>query len=482
MSENIIPIDAAKKDRATGILVEESKRGERLVIASKAAEKIAEILNGKFAYEASSGVWHTFNGACWQPEITPTKFHKHLAKWLYKESQPLGFTPRYMDSALTLVQRADMLPLPKPSHFIPFRNGLLSPDNGQLIKVTPANAPTWTIPYDYVSDADCPRVYEWLLNATGDEAVVELLRAFMAAMLRGPAKYQKFLHLLGPGGTGKSTFIRLLQLLVGAENSVSTDLTKLEKSRFETASLYGKRLAVITEAGNYIGSVNVLKALTGQDAIRLERKHIQQSGSFTFEGLVVIASNETLATTDYTSGLERRRITVPFERVITTREKEAWREAGGENILHEEAAGIINWVLSMPLENVARIIHSPPPSIIAANAEAMRDSNSVVDWLMENCIPAFGVWTPIGIKEEIREYGQSSFISDKQHLYPNYLRYCQQTGKQPLSLQRFSAKAIDMLRNCLNTDVFKVRRNSGIGIAGIRLREGNEEAHNWQKQ
>jgi putative DNA primase/helicase len=196
----------------------------------------------------------------------------------------------------------------------------------------------------------------------------------------------------------------------------------------------------------------------------------------------VIASNETLSTTDYTSGLERRRITVPFERVITTREKEAWRKAGGENILHEEAAGIINWVLSMPLENVARIIHSPPPSIIAANAEAMRDSNSVVDWLMENCIPAFGVWTPIGIKEEIREYGQSSFISDKQHLYPNYLRYCQQTGKQPLSLQRFSAKAIDMLRNCLNTDVFKVRRNNGMGIAGIRLREGNEEAHNWQKQ
>jgi hypothetical protein len=99
---------------------------------------------------------------------------------------------------------------------------------------------------------------------------------------------------------------------------------------------------------------------------------------------------------------------------------------------------------------------------------------------MENCIPAFGAWTPIGVKEEIREYGQSSFISDKQHLYPNYLRYCQQSGRQPLSLQRFSAKAIDMLKNCLNTDALKVCRKSGMGITGIRLKGGDEDTHNWQ--
>jgi len=28
--------------------------------------------------------------------------------------------------------------------------------------------------------------------------------------------------------------------------------------------------------------LNVLKALTGQDPMRLERKHVQQSGTFTF--------------------------------------------------------------------------------------------------------------------------------------------------------------------------------------------------------
>lgn len=37
---------------------------------------------------------------------------------------------------------------------------------------------------------------------------------------------------------------------------------------------------------------------------------------------MVIASNEALTTTDYTSGLERRRMTVPFERRITEQAKQ----------------------------------------------------------------------------------------------------------------------------------------------------------------
>jgi putative DNA primase/helicase len=66
-----------------------------------------------------------------------------------------------------------------------------------------------------------------------DTGTIQLLRAFMAALLRGPAKYQRFLHLIGPGGTGKSTFIRLLQSLAGEKNTVSTDLKQLEQNRFE---------------------------------------------------------------------------------------------------------------------------------------------------------------------------------------------------------------------------------------------------------
>ncbi len=65
-----------------------------------------------------------------------------------------------------------------------------------------------------------------------------------------------------------------------------------------------KRLCMINEAGRHGGQLNMLKAITGGDYIPLERKHVQQSGSFIFDGLVLMASNENLQSTDSTSGLE----------------------------------------------------------------------------------------------------------------------------------------------------------------------------------
>jgi hypothetical protein len=92
-----------------GVLVEEGKKGPKLVIASKAAREIAKVLKGQFAYDTESGVWHSFTGACWAAEATPVTLHRKLTDWLYVEADPVGFTLGYMDSALVLIQRAGML-------------------------------------------------------------------------------------------------------------------------------------------------------------------------------------------------------------------------------------------------------------------------------------------------------------------------------------------------------------------------------------
>jgi putative DNA primase/helicase len=163
---------------------------------------------------------------------------------------------------------------------------MLDPKTRELVRALWGVALTWSLYFNYLPKAQCSTIQSWLDQMVGDEGTVQLLKALMAATLRGPAKYQKFLHFIGPGGTGKSTFIRL------EKNTISTNLKQLEQNRFEAATLYGKRLALITDSDKYGGSINVLKALTGQDPIRLERKHIQQSGSFIFGGLVVMASIE----------------------------------------------------------------------------------------------------------------------------------------------------------------------------------------------
>lgn len=354
---------------------------------------------------------------------------------------------------------------------------------GQLTPITPANAASWRLPYSYDHGGDCPRVKKWLLGAVGGDAeTVELLRAFMAALIRGGAHLQRFLHLIGPGGSGKSTLLRLLTALVGACNTVSTDLKQLEQNRFEAATLYGKRLATIGDSDKYGGSVNVLKGITGQDPIRLERKHVQQAGTFVYDGMVIMASNEPLVTTDYTSGLERRRVTVVFDHRVTEAEKSDWREAGGEKgVLHSELPGVVNWVLGLSVAEMEHRISHPPAKTIEANDEAMRAGNPASDWLMQCCVPERGTWTQIGLKQKRRERddGAIYFENSGAHLYPNYLDWCECNGREALSLRRFRSVTMDMAKT-LGVAVVEVRRGSGMGIQGLRLKLPDEPPAAWR--
>ena len=313
----------------------ETKR--RLLIDSKAALIFQKALQGYLAHDAGSQTWHQFTGNHWMPENS--LIDNVLVKMLYQGAGDLGFKPAFKNGIKLLLTDGSMLPLPRnDAGKLPFLNGLLCLKTKRLEQVTPENAQTWCLPYEYKPGADCQNIKAWLLQAVdNDSETVEYLRAWMAAVLHGRNDLQKFLHLKGGGGTGKGTFMRLLTALIGKTNTAITSLDQLEQNRFEAAMLYNKRLAVISDSDKYGGSINVLKAITDQDDIRLERKHQQQAGSFVFQGLVVMASNESLQVTDHTSGLDRRRITVIFDRRASNEEKQEWQRLGGEEtVLHSE--------------------------------------------------------------------------------------------------------------------------------------------------
>ena len=93
----------------------------------------------------------------------------------------------------------------------------------------------WCLPYEYKPKEDCQPIRQWLLEACGGkEDIVQLLRAFLAATVRRRSDLQRFIELIGPGGTGKSTYIRLAQALVGYLNSFTTELKHLESNRFDS--------------------------------------------------------------------------------------------------------------------------------------------------------------------------------------------------------------------------------------------------------
>ena len=219
---------------------------------------------------------------CCQTAAEETRGYDEIAEFIH-----------LLNPSITAAQPKTVL-LPAPlSGSIPFKNGLLLHKTKELLRVTPENAHTWVLPYEYSAEAQCPEFLKWLKTALdGDADSVRLIQAWFNALLTGRPDLQVFLHLIGPAGTGKSTLGWLAFVLVGKDNAITTKLKELESNRFETAGIYGRRLVAIEEADKYGGAVSVLKAMTGQDPLRLERKNQQQEGSFIYDGQTLMMSNE----------------------------------------------------------------------------------------------------------------------------------------------------------------------------------------------
>lgn len=446
-----------------------------LLIESKAAHIVRDALSGCFAHDINSQTWHKFVGTHWMPLEANQLFDNVLIELLYEGAGDAGFRPSYKNGIRSLLSDGDMLPLPKTeSGKMPFANGLLNLKTRKLENITPENAMTWCLPYDYKKGAECRNIKAWLHQAVdGDSETVQFLRAFMAAVLHGRNDLQKFLHLKGSGGTGKGVFMRLLTRLVGEQNTVETNLDLLERSQFETARLYNKRLALITESDKYSGSINTLKAITGQDRIRLERKHQQQTGGYVFGGLVVISSNESLRVTDHTSGLDRRRITVIFDRRATDEEKQAWERRGGEKaVLHSELPGLVNWLLELSQEQITSNINNPPKRICEADLEAMQATNPIADWMLECCTFDSNAQTQVGQKREIKEPGrETTYENADSWLYANYLQWSQRSNRQPLSLNNFSERLVDTGTTLGHTLKREKPVRTGRFISGVKLKQ-----------
>lgn len=464
------------------LLVKDPKSGEFIsrVIDSRAAEIVAKALRGELAWDAAATSWLVWEGTHWQTEENSARADKLLADAVHIGTDTMGFRLAYLTGVTSIVTRRGLLPPPVwPPHVTPFRNGLLDTETMERHDATPDYSLDWCLPHDWDPQAECPNVKAWLSTAVeGDEDTVQFLRAWLAALVRG-IPLQVFLVLLGRGGSGKGTFQRLAMAIVGAANATVTTLRDLEENRFETAKLYGKRLAMVNEAGHHGGSLNMLKAVTGGDHLPLERKHVQQSGTFQFHGLVLMSTNEALTTSDNTSGIERRRITVRFPRSATPAERADWETRGGEKgVLHVEIPGLIRWVLGMPVEKIRERIANPPNRITADNLLGMAAGNSCADWLMERTIPGPATGNPDEVLSV--QIGHKDASSATTWAFANYISYCEATGRRPVSLVRFGAIVCDMAES-LGHHVHRAQHpdKRTWHLYGLRLRQEWEDPPNW---
>jgi len=416
-------------------------------------------------------VWDTASGQWFARKATDKPFSEQDSEssWLdisrqIKEIKP-QYTSGFVDGVLKFTKAN--LSLPKwntQRNILPMSNGVLDLGTRELRPYEPADRFNWQLPYSYDETATCPTIDETLLRMVGKEKELALfLEAWLLVVLLGRSDVQAFLELVGDGGTGKSTFLRLLALLVGEENTISTDLHSLEQNNFETAALYGKRLVVVTDSARYRGEVPILKSITGGDPVRLERKHQQQRKPFIYEGLAAIAANQPLESSDYSSGLKRRRRSLSINSRIPVEDKKKYQDKvkypqGFEGKLKDEMPGLLNRLLAMNVQDAVDLVSNPDEAMQAQGLAIELETNPLLSWADESLVTCNDNETQIG---DLRHDPNTG-------LYSNYAAYVGANGQRSVSLTRFSRALIDVLQSHgIETEK---RRKKTTYLSGLKLR------------
>lgn len=437
---------------------------------SKVAMHIADALVDSLCYDEIGGDWYSQSNGLWK--ATTEKKALKVIMGVLDAGLPNGYAMSKLNNIKSFLMIYLLLgKWSSNRHLLPMKNGVLDTITMELRDYNHNHRFNWQLPYSFDPEAKLDVIEHWLWDASGkDLEAVNIIRAFFKMALVG-GDVQKFLELIGAGGTGKSTLIRLLVAFIGEKNHASTDLKNLETNRFEPAALYGKRLALISDSSRYGGEVSVLKALTGGDPVRLEKKNVQQSGSFVFDGVVVIASNEAIQTADYTSGLGRRRMPVNFNSKVTDADKAKWSKVGGiESAMHSELAGLLNWATSMPDAEVKRVIGGINGQMTQTQRDHLVETNKIAAWLDDNIVIDLNAVIYVGgsmkKKTDTGEINQAR----RDRLYANYESWCDDSAVHPAALNRFTNNVIDVC-GLMKIDVIKMNKTStGVPIKGITIR------------
>ena len=430
-------------------------------------------LSGWFQYEATTpGLWE---------RVSDREIRALIQRELDMAGADGCYTQGTIDSTAALLsQRVAIRQWQQPRNLIPFQNGVLDLKTSTLHPHHHRWGFTWQLPYRHEPTAIADPFIEWLGQMVGgDPSVMQLIRAILRAIITGQTQYQRYLELIGPGGTGKGTLIRVIQALLGMRNAVSTSFQRIATNRFETSRFIEKRMVLIPDADYNPTAIDVLKQLTGGDLIPYERKNENSDfmDGFTLSGWVVIATNRATIATDGTNALFRRRLPVYFNRVVPEGQRRCLLDIDPDGNPRGEFAallpGIFNWVLAMPDELMDAYIRCPDRYVEAIGeyqAETLLNTDSLAQWVNDMVIYAPGTWAKTGDRNS----------PHRECLYPSYLKFCEATGAKPLAIKNFSTALADLFQHQLgHQDVTRARKGDrGYGLKNIRLRAINADPTN----
>ena len=305
------------------------------------------------------------------------------------------------------------------ARYVGFNNGVYDVVDDTLNAFSPEYVITNKIPWDYKPDA-YSELADSTLNklACGDTAIRALLEECIGYCFYRANTFNKAFILTGDKSNGKSTFLKVLTVLLGEHNVASLDLKNLG-DRFSKASLFGK-LANIGDdiSDEFVPDASLFKKITDGGRIQVEKKG-QDPFEFNPYVKLIFSANDIPRIRDKTGAVLRHLVIIPFNARFS--ESDADYNPNIKSDLTQDTS--IEYLIMLGCQGLKRLL-ATQKFTISQKVEEERQAYNIEN----NPILAF-----------IEEVGKEGIVNEPTNeVYKKYQVFCAENNYQPTSNIVFS--------------------------------------------
>jgi len=358
-----------------------------------------------YIYNSESGTWEP------QGEIF---IHQALVDRLR-----LNVKPHYQTDVEYFIKGSTYQDVEETPNLIALKNGLFDVTKQVLIEKTPGFFVISKLPVEYEPKAACPLTLKFLIDVFGENQLIALQEALGYTLHKQPL-FEKAFMFIGDGANGKSTFLNLLQTLLGRENFSNVTLQEICYNRFAAANLYGKMANISADLPNTaLTTSGRFKTLTGKDTINAEFKH-KNSFQFLNTAKMWFSCNEFPQTTEDTLAYVRRwKI---FNCINSFIGEKADPKILDKITTSEEISGFFNWIL----EGLKRLLTNGRFSL-----------NETEESLRENILKLSNP-TKAFLEKTIEESTDTKDFIKESELYADFVSFCDKENLPTVRKSQFT--------------------------------------------
>lgn len=404
-----------------------------------------EILNWrKIVHDPKSGMIYSWNDRHWE-EYDPANIRRQVLTLLDVE----GTTPRVND-CLGIVKDLAVMPhgrqLNDRENMIPLQNGMFCLHRGAVDPHAPDNFNSYAIEINLNLNGRLPTCNTWmqfLKESVADPDTIVELQKFFGLCCTRETRYEKALLLIGPGGDGKGTILKVLQSLLGQVNVSNVGMSGLQ-DQFHRVMLVDKLLNVATEVEAGLLQSDIFKTIVSGESVTAAYKH-KNAFSFTPVCKLAFSSNKHPNMQDTSDGLYRRLLLIEMEKQFV---KQGRADLYLYDKLMQERDGIFMWALR--------------------GLQLLRQDGFRPSEFMADCLDRFQeINNPVlsFVRHHVDSENPESW-TDTMTVYDKYTMFCRKRGYKQLGESRFG---IELRKVCTVKKERESRGRRRWGYKGLSL-------------